>query len=134
MQQVDDQGGAVTAIERGFVQNAIAENAYRREVARSSGDEVVVGVNKYAADEGDLDMALHSIDPEVVARQTERVTRYKQKQERRAVNAALDRVRRAAEGTDNLLPVMKEALLAGATLGQTANALRDVFGEHKATL
>ncbi len=73
--QVDEQGGAVTAIERGFVQNAIAENAYRRELARSSGDEVVVGVNRYAEDQGDLDMALHTIDEDVVARQTERVKR-----------------------------------------------------------
>ena len=133
MDQVDEQGGAVTAIEHGFVQNAIAENAYRRELARSSGDEVVVGVNKYAADE-ELEMELHSIDPEVVDRQTARVKQYKQEQDREAVDAALDKVRKAAEGTENLLPVMKEALIVGATLGQTANALRDVFGEHQATL
>ncbi len=133
MDAVDDQGGAVTAIERGFMQNAIAENAYRREVARSSGDEIVVGVNRYATDD-DVDMELHRIDEAMVSRQVERVTAYKAGQDRVSVDAALARVRATAEGTGNLLPPMKDALLAGATLGQVANALRDVFGEHKAEM
>ena len=134
IEQVDEQGGAVTAIEHGFVQNAIADNAYRREVARSSGDEVVVGVNKYRHEDEELDIELHAIDEEVVAAQQARVKHYKAEQDTAAVEGALARVQAAAEGTDNLLPVMKEALIAGATLGQTANALRDVFGEHQATL
>jgi len=78
-------------------------------------------------------MELHRIDPEVVARQVERVQAWKAGQDRPAVDAALDRVRETARGTANLLPPMKDALLAGATLGQVAYALRDVFGEHKAT-
>ncbi len=134
MEQVEEQGGAVTAIERGFVQNAIAENAYRREVARSSGDEIVVGVNRYVDEDEELGIALHRIDEEMVARQVARVTRYKAEQDRAAVGAALATVRSTAEGTGNLLPVMKAALLAGATLGQVANALRDVFGEHRAEM
>jgi methylmalonyl-CoA mutase N-terminal domain/subunit len=128
--QVDDQGGAVKAIEHGFVQNAIGENAYRRELARSSGEEVVVGINKYAADE-ELEMELHTIDPELVARQAERVKQYKVDQDSVVVEAELENVRQVAAGSANLLPVMKAALLAGATLGQTANALRDIFGEHR---
>jgi methylmalonyl-CoA mutase N-terminal domain/subunit len=134
MELVEEQGGAVTAIERGFVQNAIAENAYRREVARSSGDEVVVGVNRFVNEGEELDIALHRIDEQMVARQVERVTRYKADQDRAAVDAALATVRSTAEGTDNLLPPMKAALLAGATLGQVANALRDVFGEYRAEM
>jgi methylmalonyl-CoA mutase N-terminal domain/subunit len=132
MAEVEGQGGAVTAIERGFVQNAIAENAYRREVARSAGDEVVVGVNRYVNEDEELAIALQRIDEQMVARQVERVTRYKAEQDRAAVDAALATVRSTAEGTANLLPAMKDALLAGATLGQVANALRDVFGEHHA--
>jgi methylmalonyl-CoA mutase N-terminal domain/subunit len=134
MEQVEEQGGAVTAIERGFVQNAIAENAYRREVARSTGDEVVVGVNRFVDEDEELDIALHRIDEAMVARQVERVRSYKAAQDRDAVDGAMARVRAAAEGTENLLPPMKDALHAGATLGQVANALRDVFGEHHATL
>jgi methylmalonyl-CoA mutase N-terminal domain/subunit len=129
---IDEQGGAVEAIERGFVQNAIAENAYRREVARSTGEEIVIGVNRYVDARSEAaPMELHKIDQEMVKRQVERVTAYKANQNRDAVDSALAAVRRAAEGTENLLPVMKEALLAGATLGQVANALRDVFGEHR---
>jgi methylmalonyl-CoA mutase, N-terminal domain len=131
MQQIDEHGGAVTAIEQGFVQNAIAENAYRRELARSSGDEVVVGVNKYRHDDEELDIELQAIDQHTVVRQQARVKAYKAEQDVDVVAAALTRVRSAAEGTENLLPAMKEALLKGATLGQTANALRDVFGEHR---
>ena len=130
--RIDAQGGSVVAIERGVMQEAISENAYHRELARSSGDEIVVGVNRYQ----EIDparMELHRIDPEVVAEQVRRVQAYKIAQDGETIACVLDEVRRAAEGTDNLLPPMKRALLAGATLGQIANALRDVFGEHRAT-
>ncbi len=130
--RIDEQGAAVAAIERGFMQNAIGENAYHRELARSSGEEVIVGVNRYREEESTR-MEIHRIDPEVVARQVARVTAYKAAQDMAVVGPALDRVREAANGTGNLLPPMKEALLAGATLGQVAYALRDVFGEHRAT-
>ena len=121
------------AIEQGFVQNAIADNAYRKEVARSAGEEIVIGVNRFVDDSSEeAPIALHKIDQEMVARQMARTTAYKQNQDRAAVDAALQNVRDIAAGTDNLLPHMKQALLAGATLGQVANALRDVFGEHRA--
>jgi methylmalonyl-CoA mutase N-terminal domain/subunit len=131
--RIDDQGGAVAAIENGFMQNAIGENAYQRELARSSGEEVIIGVNRHVETETTR-METLRIDPEVVARQVERVIAYKAAQDRTAIDGLLQRVRDTATGTGNLLPVMKDALLAGATLGQVAYALRDVFGEHHATL
>lgn len=131
--EIDERGGAVEAIEHGFVQNAIAENAYRREVARSAGDEIVIGVNRHAEKNDDSSpIKLHKIDQEMVAGQVARTAAYKQNQDRAAVDAALQVVRDVAAGTDNLLPSMKQALLAGATMGQVAYALRDVFGEHRA--
>ena len=131
---IDERGGAVQAIEHGFVQNAIAENAYRREVARSSGDDIVVGVNRFtSAADSETPIKLLKIDPEMVARQVARTTAFKQIQNRAAVETALATVREIAAGTENLLPPMKQALLTGATLGQVANALRDVYGEHRAT-
>ncbi len=131
---IDERGGAVQAIEHGFVQNAIAENAYRKEVARSSGNEIVIGVNRYAdTSASEAPIHLHKIDQEMVARQMARTTAYKVNQDREAVDSALQTVRNVAAGNDeNLLPYMKQALLAGATLGQVANALRDVYGEHRA--
>jgi methylmalonyl-CoA mutase N-terminal domain/subunit len=131
--RIDEQGGAVAAIENGYMQNAIGENAYRRELARSTGDEVVVGVNRYV-ENAPARMELQRIDAEAVDRQVKRVTAFKAAQDPAAIGKVLERVRETARGTDHLLPVLKEALLAGATLGQAAYALRDVFGEHHATL
>jgi methylmalonyl-CoA mutase N-terminal domain/subunit len=130
LDRVAEQGGSVTAIERGYIQNAISENAYERELARERGEEFVVGVNKYAERDA-VSVPIQRIDQDVVARQMARVAEYKANQNCDAVNAALSRVEVAAAGTENLLPVMKAALMDGATLGQVANALRHVFGEHR---
>jgi methylmalonyl-CoA mutase N-terminal domain/subunit len=132
IRQIDEMGGAVVAIERGFVQDAIGENAYRRELASSSGENIVVGVNRYQEDQK-VETHLLKIDENAVAQQVERVKAYKAAQDRAAIDPKLEAVRTAARGDANLLPVMKQAFLAGATLGQVAYALRDVFGEHRAT-
>jgi methylmalonyl-CoA mutase N-terminal domain/subunit len=131
--RIDEQGGSVAAIENGFMQNAIGENAYHRELARSSGEEVIVGVNKYGETESTR-MEIHRIDPVIVANQVECVKAYKAAQDPAVIEPALASVRAAAESDANLLPVMKHALHAGATLGQVAYALRDAFGEHRATV
>ncbi|MBA3644002.1 MAG: methylmalonyl-CoA mutase [Chloroflexia bacterium] len=130
--QVEEQGGAVAAIESGFVQNAIADNAYQLELAREAGDDRVVGVNVHVEDEA-ATVPTHRLDLAAVERQMTRVTEYKERQDGERVAAALARVEATARGTDNLLPELKAALLAGATLGQSANALRAVFGEHRVT-
>jgi methylmalonyl-CoA mutase N-terminal domain/subunit len=131
--RIDEQGGSVAAIENGFMQNAIGENAYHRELARSSGEEVVIGVNRNVETETTR-MEIHRIDPEVVANQVDRVTSYKAAQDQDVITPLLTAIRETATGAGNLLPVMKEALLGGCTLGQVAYALRDVFGEHHSTL
>ncbi len=132
LKQIDDLGGAVAAIESGFVQGAIADNAYQREVARERGDEVVVGVNRYV-DDHPTEVPLQRIDEDATRRQAERTAAYKANQNRAGVDASLAGVRTAAEGTENLLPVMKAALLQGATLGQLCDTLRAVFGIHRVT-
>ena len=129
--RIDELGGSVAAIETGYMQNAIADNAYRRELDRNSGREVVVGVNRYV-DDKPADTPIQRIDLDAVNDQISRVSAYKAAQDAGAVSVALAQVRAAAEGDTNLLPVMKSALLAGATLGQIADALRAVFGEHRA--
>jgi methylmalonyl-CoA mutase N-terminal domain/subunit len=129
--RIDEQGGAVSAIERGYMQGAIGDNAYRRELDRNDGRDIVVGVNKYV-DNAPSNMPIQRIDQDAVQRQIARVTDYKAAQDRSRVAPALDAVTAAAKGDDNLLPVMKAALIAGATLGQICNALRGVFGEHRA--
>jgi methylmalonyl-CoA mutase N-terminal domain/subunit len=132
LSQVEAIGGAVMAIERGFVQNAIAENAYQRELAREAGEEIIVGVNAYPSDEITR-TPLQRIDDEVVARQIARVVDYKARQDSEQVAASLAVIAETARGTANLLPVMKAALIAGATLGQICDTLRGVFGEYRAS-
>ncbi|CAN5600598.1 methylmalonyl-CoA mutase family protein [soil metagenome] len=129
--RIDEQGGAVTAIERGYMQGAIGDNAYRRELDRNEGRDVVVGVNKYVSDTS-TSMALQRIDQNAVRRQIDRVTAYKAQQDRALVDGALDAVSAAAVSDQNLLPVMKQALIDGATLGQICDRLRGTFGEHRA--
>jgi methylmalonyl-CoA mutase N-terminal domain/subunit len=128
--RIDEQSGAVSAIERGYMQNAIAENAYRRELDRNAGRETVVGVNRYV-DDTPASIPLQRIDQTAVCDQIERVSTYKAARDAGCVTPALDAVAQAAKGDANLLPVMKEALLAGATLGQICDQLRGVFGEHR---
>jgi methylmalonyl-CoA mutase N-terminal domain/subunit len=134
IEQVNAYGGAVAAIDEGFVQAAIAENAYHHELQRDSGEDVIVGVNKYVVDESGVGAQIQRIDRAAVEEQVARVVAYKTAQDRAAVDPALARVEVAARGTDNLLPVMKDAFLAGATLGQIVIALKRVFGEHRANV
>jgi len=128
--QVDELGGAVAAIEQGFVQEAIGENAYRRELARESGKDVVVGVNKHVTTEH-VKVPIQQIDEAAVEEQITRVAAHRAAQDRTAVEATLGEVGCAARTATNLLPVMKHALLAGATLGQICDTLRGEWGEHR---
>jgi methylmalonyl-CoA mutase N-terminal domain/subunit len=128
---VDDEGGAVSATERGFVQNAIAENAYQRERRVDRGEEIVVGVNRYT-DDKEPDIPIQPIDETAIADQIARVWAWRERQSAAEVEASLENVRTAARSTENLLDVMKRALLAGATLGQICGVLRQEFGEHRA--
>jgi methylmalonyl-CoA mutase N-terminal domain/subunit len=132
MERIAEQGGSVAAIERGIMQDAISENAYQRELARELGEETVVGVNKYTESEH-VTVPLQRIDQTAVDRQIARVSVYKAQQDQARVAQTLDRVAETAAGSGNLLPAMKEALIAGATLGQIADALRGVFGEQRAS-
>ena len=132
MREVADAGGAVEAIERGVVQSAIEENAYRRELAVGRQEEVVVGVNRYVdAADAEVDIPTQAIDEEATARQVERVRAYRAAQDAGAVSAALARVDDAARVEGRLLPVMRDALVAGATLGQVVSTLRPIFGAHR---
>ncbi|MBA3449822.1 MAG: methylmalonyl-CoA mutase [Chloroflexia bacterium] len=130
LQQVESRGGAVTAIENGFVQNAIAENAFRRQLDRESGAEIVVGLNRYVEAE-DVEVPVQRIDETAVRDQIDRVRCAKSSQNRETVDDALARVESESRAARNLLPPIREALRAGATLGQIAITLRSVFGEYR---
>jgi methylmalonyl-CoA mutase, N-terminal domain len=128
IEQVLDAGGAVAAVEAGFVQGEIETAAYRWQTDIESGERVIVGVNKYAADV-EAPIELHRIDPEGERRQCERTAKVRAERNHEAANAMLERVRETAVGTGNLLPPMRDALAAHCTIGEICGVLRQEWGE-----
>jgi methylmalonyl-CoA mutase N-terminal domain/subunit len=129
--RVDEAGGAVAAVEQGFVQSEIENAAYRYAQEVESGERVIVGVNRYEEAEPE-EIELHRLDPEAERRQHERTTRVRAERDAGAAEAALARVREAAQGTENLLPPLREALRTRCTIGEICNVLRDEFGMYDA--
>ncbi|MFG2290099.1 methylmalonyl-CoA mutase [Streptomyces sp. NPDC048595] len=132
MQRVEEMGGAVAAIERGFQKDEIERNAYRIAQETDAGERVVVGVNRFQLDEEEPYEPLR-VDPAIESQQIERLAQLRSRRNRRAVTGALDDLRKAAEGTDNVLPPMREALRARATVGEVCEALRGVWGTYVPT-
>jgi methylmalonyl-CoA mutase N-terminal domain/subunit len=131
IEHVEELGGAVEAIERGFVQREIEEAAFQYTSEVESGERVIVGVNRYVEQESEP-IELHTIDPEAEKRQLERTARVRAERDAGAAEAALAEVRRVALGTENLLPAMREALRARCTVGEICEVLREEFGTYDA--
>jgi methylmalonyl-CoA mutase N-terminal domain/subunit len=127
--RVEELGGAVNAIEQGFVQGEIEEAAYRYTAQVESGERVVVGVNKFQEDAAGP-IELHHLDPEIERRQLERTARVRAERNAETAAAALDEVRRVAGGSENLLPPMREALRARCTIGEICGVLRAEWGTY----
>jgi methylmalonyl-CoA mutase N-terminal domain/subunit len=128
--RVDELGGAVRAVEVGHQKREIERSAY--EIARQveTGEQVVVGVNRYRIDE-DVQPELQRVDEAVLAAQAQRLERVRAERDQEAVDEALADVAKAAASDENLLPPMKEALRRMATVGEVCDTLRNVFGEHQ---
>jgi methylmalonyl-CoA mutase, N-terminal domain len=129
--RVDELGGAVAAVEQGFVQREIEDAAFQHSQEVESGERVIVGVNRYQEEEPEP-IELHRIDPEAERRQLERTARVRSERDASAADAALTRVRETAQGPENLLPVLREALAAQCTIGEICNLLREEFGMYDA--
>ena len=130
--EIDALGGAVAAIESGWMQQQIGESAYRAQQAIESGRAVIVGVNTFNDDRDGVSMPIQRIDPAIEAEQVARTRAVRERRDQARAAARLDDVRRAAEGTANLMPAFVEAVDAGATLGEICDVLRGVFGRHVA--
>jgi methylmalonyl-CoA mutase, N-terminal domain len=129
--RVDEVGGAVAAVEQGFVQREIEEAAYHYAQEVESAERVIVGVNRYQEAEPE-EIELHRIDPEAERRQHDRTALVRAERDAAAAQAALTRVLEAARRTENLLPTLREALRARCTIGEICNVLRDEFGMYDA--
>jgi methylmalonyl-CoA mutase, N-terminal domain len=129
IRRIDDMGGMVAAIEKGYPQREIASSAYQFQRQVESGQRVVVGVNKYQSDSGS-NIPLLKIDEAVQAEQVKNLHAVKASRDGSAVTAALAAVRLAAAGTDNLMPSIIEAAKAYATQQEICDVLRDVCGTY----
>jgi methylmalonyl-CoA mutase, N-terminal domain len=130
IERIDQAGGTLAAIEQGLIQRDIQESAYRAQQAIESGHATVVGVNKFATD-ARTSIDVLRIDPEIEARQIERVRAVRASRDVSAWRAAIDAVGAAARGGDNLVPAIIRAAEARATVGEIADAMRHVCGEHR---
>ncbi|GAB4246670.1 MAG: methylmalonyl-CoA mutase family protein [Thermoleophilia bacterium] len=133
MDEVDRVGGALAAIEQGYMQRQIEEAAYEYQRAIERGDKVIVGVNRFVT-EAMPEMKLHRVDPAVHQRQIERLAWVKSQRDQSDVDQKLQALAQAARSGENLLYPMKDALRAYATLGEVIGVLRSEFGEFKARL
>ncbi len=128
--KIDQMGGALAAIESGYVAREIMDSAYKYQQDIDSGEKVIVGVNKYTTEE-EIKPALLRPDPEVERLQRERLAALKRKRDNKKVKESLEKLRVAAKNNVNMMPAIIEAVKAYATVGEMCNVLREVFGEYK---
>jgi methylmalonyl-CoA mutase N-terminal domain/subunit len=131
IERLDELGGAVEAVEQGFVQREIEEAAFRHNEEVEAGARVIVGVNRYVEADSEP-IELHRLDPEAERRQLERTARVRAERNAEEAASRIADIRAAARGTTNLLPPMREALRARCTIGEICEALRDEFGMYDA--
>ncbi|TMA13301.1 MAG: methylmalonyl-CoA mutase [Deltaproteobacteria bacterium] len=128
LRKIDDMGGMVEAISRQFPQREIEEAAYKAQKEVEEKKQIVVGVNEFASEEAPIETL--RIDPALEEQQIARVKAFRRQRDNPATTRALSELKQTAEGTGNLVPKIVAAVKARATLGEIANAMRDVFGEH----
>jgi len=131
IERIDQLGGAVAAIEKGYIQREIVESAYRyqREIERK--ERVIVGVNEFITEER-TPIEILKIDPEIEKKLIERINSIRKMRNQLKVREALDKLRKAAEHDENLMPVILECVKQYATLGEICDTLREIYGEYKA--
>ena len=132
LDQIDQQGGALAAIESGFIQREIQESAYRAQQEIDAGTAIVVGVNRFASDAGTA-IETHRIDPAIETDQAACVAALRASRDPNAPRTALAAVERAARDETNLVPPIIAAVEANATVGEVADTLRAVFGQYRET-
>lgn len=132
LEKIEEMGGAVQAIEQGYMQRVIQKAALETQRKIESNEEIVVGVNRFRV-EDDVRPPIMRVNPETVRLQLEQLRQVRSNRNQEEVQKRLTALKEAAKGTDNLMPYILDAVKAYATVGEICNTLRDVFGEYKAT-
>lgn len=129
VKQVDAMGGALEATRKGWFQRAIAQGAYREQCAVESGDQVVVGVNRFQVEE-QQPIPVFKLDPKAAEKQIGKLQALRARRDNAAVEATLARLRVACAGTGNVMPMVVDCVRAYATVGEISQVWREVFGEY----
>lgn len=130
MERIDELGGAVEAVEQGFMQREIQQTALETQRKIESGEDVVVGVNRFRLDQ-EQQPELYRMNPELARQQVDRLKALRQKRDTEKVNRALAVLKQEAQGDRNLMPFILDAVKSYATVGEICNTLREVFGEYR---
>lgn len=128
--RIDELGGAARAIDLGYIQKEISDSAYQYQMEIESLDRIVVGVNKYHVDE-EAPKGLLRVDPIVAEMQKNKINDVKEKRNSQAVEEKLQSLKKACEGTENVMPFILDAVREYATLGEICGVMREVFGEYE---
>ena len=129
LERIDEKGGMVKAIESGYVQREIQQSAYKHQKLVETQSRIIVGVNKFAENQN-LGISIHRITSEMTENQLRRLKKVKQARDREKVTKALQRIKDAASGKENMLPHIIQAVKAQSTTGEISDSLRSVYGEY----
>ena len=130
IEKIDVMGGAVSAVEQGFIQEQIAASSYKYTQAIERNEKIIVGVNKYVSNDG-IKIPIMKIDDSIQQTQIAQLTKFKANRNQEEVKQKLDKIVAVANSSENLMPSVIEAVEAHCTLGEIANVLRGVWGEYK---
>jgi methylmalonyl-CoA mutase N-terminal domain/subunit len=131
IRKIDDMGGTLVAVERGYIQKEIHESAYTYQKQIESEIRLIVGVNSFVSSEN-IPTKILKVPPEIEQRQVDRLTKVKNERNQEDVNEKLDNLKKITEGEHNTMPGILEAVKVYATLGEICDVFRDVFGEYRA--
>ena len=131
IQKVDEMGGAIAAIEKGFFQKEIADSAYKYQKETDEKKRTIVGVNDYTTKEEKCPIELSRIDPKVEQQQVDNLQKLKRERNNKKAKETLEKLHYAAQKDENLMPTIIEAIKAYATIGEITEVLRQVYGEYK---
>ncbi len=130
IEKIDELGGAPAAIEQGYIQKEIMDSSYNYQKELEKEERIVVGMNKFQVEEKPIE-GLLKVDPKVEQLQRDKIAKTKESRDENLVKEKLEALKKAAEGTDNTMPFILEAVKAYATLGEICDVLREVFGEYQ---
>lgn len=134
IKKIEEQGGAINAIENGYIQKEIQENAYKIQQSIEKGEQIVIGVNKFQIEKEDLKLEILKSDLEIERQQIDKLKKIKESRDNNLVHETLIKIKEVAKTDENLMPYLINAVKVYATTGEICDILKEVFGTYKMTI